>query len=646
MKTKTRMAAIGLLACTTLYAAAEEQTDYSVDNEQAGVQPLDWRQWGGTSLRNNTPKGSGIPTLWDIDSGENVRWYAKLGSTSYGNPIVANGMVLIGTNNAGYCPRYPERTDIGCLVCLDEQSGKVLWQHSNEKLESGDMNDYSLQGVCSTPYVEGRRGWYVTNRCEVVCFDIDGFHDGEDDGPVTAERVRLFQIGKRDSEPVVAGLSSGMISDELKTALVNAEFPLADGASVKEEEAPRRYTTTVTRQGKDREIEIVIDSEGVSGFIHLTTDDKIEGDVVWKFDMMDQLGVFPRNMSNCSVTVAGDLLFVNTSNGVDDDEETIRAPEAPSFIALNKDSGKVVWTDNSSSANLLYGQWSSPAYAVIDGQPQVVFAGGDGWVYSFDPAGEAGSSKLLWKFDCNPKTTQWLDPTGRGDRNQIICTPVIWDDHVYVAVGQNPENGDGEGHLWCIDATKRGDISPDLVFNEKDLSTPIAPRRFQAADLDAGDIVKPNPNSGAAWHFDKDDRNGDGKIDFEEEMHRTCGSPAIKDGILYISDISGVFHCVDAKTGKSHWAYDMLSGCWASPLIVDGHVYIGDYDGELSVFVHSSDPEKAMDGGSPIQEIYMDDTIFSAPIVANNILYIGTSTRLYAFEQGAQYEAPDESGQP
>ena len=57
---------------------------------------------------------------------------------------------------------------------------------------------------------------------------------------------------------------------------------------------------------------------------------------------------------------------------------------------------------------------------------------------------------------------------------------MVYDDLIYLAVGQDPEHGEGVGHLWCIDPTKRGDISAELAFNVKDLKTPIAPHRMQA----------------------------------------------------------------------------------------------------------------------------------------------------------------------
>ena len=37
-----------------------------------------------------------------------------------------------------------------------------------------------------------------------------------------------------------------------------------------------------------------------------------------------------------------------------------------------------------------------------------------------------------------------------------------------------------------------------------------------------------------------------------------------------LENFSGVFHCVDAKTGKPHWTHDMLSASWGTALVADG----------------------------------------------------------------------------
>ena len=52
--------------------------------------------------------------------------------------------------------------------------------------------------------------------------------------------------------------------------------------------------------------------------------------------MMDELGVFPHNASNCSVLIVGDILYVCTSNGQDWTHSNIPSPLSPSFIAINK----------------------------------------------------------------------------------------------------------------------------------------------------------------------------------------------------------------------------------------------------------------------------------------------------------------------
>lgn len=100
-----------------------------------------------------------------------------------------------------------------------------------------------------------------------------------------------------------------------------------------------------------------------------------------------------------------------------------------------------------------------------------------------------------------------------------------------------------------------------------------------------GDLERDNPNSAAVWHY-----IGANPKDFEQTMHRTCGTVAIKNDLLIIADFSGVVHCLDSKTGTAHWTHDMLAASWASPLIADNKIYIGDEDGDILIFELS--PEK------------------------------------------------------
>lgn len=512
----------------------------------------DWPQWGGSRMRNNATTGRNIPTAWNIALGHNIKWTARLGTQTYANPSVANGKLFIGTNNgAGYLKRYPSDVDLGVMLCFEEANGKFLWQYSAEKLPTGRVHDWPLQGMPSTPVVDGDRLWAVTNRCEVVCLDIEGFRDGENDGPFRDEANENLD----------------------------------------------------------------------------------EADVVWKLDMKQELGVWPHNMSNCSPILADGRLFVCTSNGVDEGHVKLPAPEAPSFLALDCHTGKVLWSDNSPGTNIMHAQWASPSYAVLGGRAQVIFAGGDGWLYSFDPAGDgAGQSKLLWKFDCNPKDSKY-SVSGRSTRNQQIGFICVYDGLLYFAPGEDPEHGEGSGRIWCIDPAKHldgSDVSAELVIDREGKIVPH--RRICAVDPENGERAIANPNSAAVWQYTYFDHNFDGGRDFEEQFHRTIGTPVIQDDILYIADFSGLFHCFDAKTGEEYWSHDLMAACWGSPLLVDGKVYVGDEEGKISVFRHSADPAIAKPDGAPLAEIEMTNSIYSTPIVANDVLYVVTKDTLYAIE--------------
>ncbi len=84
---------------------------------------------------------------------KNILWSSPLGSQTYGNPVIANGKVYVGTNNHHiYLKRYPKTVDLGCLICFDEKDGKFLWQHSSEKLPTGRVHDWPDQGICCATF--------------------------------------------------------------------------------------------------------------------------------------------------------------------------------------------------------------------------------------------------------------------------------------------------------------------------------------------------------------------------------------------------------------------------------------------------------------------------------------------------------------
>ena len=450
-------------------------------------------------------------------------------------------------------------------MCFDEKTGAFKWQAVHDKLESGQVNDWPKEGVCATPTVDGNRVYYVSNRCTVVCVDLNGRADG------------------------VQG-----------TSLVHL-----DPATKK----------------------------------RIPYDSPTDADVIWEFDMMEKLGVFPHNMSAGCPLIVGDILYTVTANGVDEGHINIPSPESPSFIALNKHTGKLIWRSNLPGRNVMHGQWSNPLYAELGGVKQIVFPGGDGVIYAFSP--EEGD--LLWKFDANPKDSKY-ELGGTGTRSDFIGTPVLYDNKLYIGTGQDPEHFSGIAYFYCIDPKgKKGDISPWLV--DKTEKLPDGNTKVTAKD---------NPNSAVVWWYGGADTRPLVPRDFK--FGRTMSTACVVDGIVYISELQGYLHCLDAKTGKKFWQYDTKGSIWGSCYYADGKVYLATEGGELFVFKHSKTPpsideldnpdakdaksyrtaqmtkRKAVEADILVAKIEFDAAIRSTPVVANDVLYVMTEKSLFAFK--------------
>lgn len=372
------------------------------------------------------------------------------------------------------------------------------------------------------------------------------------------------------------------------------------------------------------------DDENDGPFVDEKDHDKTDADIIWQVDLVKEFQIEPHLVSASTVVCVGELCFVITSNGVGENLESVVNPQAPSFVCLNKQTGKIVWTDNSPGSNILAGSWSSPCAFEIGGEMQVVMAGGDGWLYSFTAEGDGqGRAELLWKFDANPKESKFGVGNTKGGRSSIVATPVFYGGHVYFGVGESPEHGEGPGRLWCLDPTRRGDVSPELAVDSS--GQPLPQRRLQAVDTTKGEKAVPNPNSAAVWCYTGRGRQPGKKNDVEQSMHRTLGNVAIKNDLVLIADFSGILHCVDAREvleGKPvvYWTHDLLAAAWGTPLIVEDKVYVGDEDGDVLIFALSR--EKKL-----ISEQNINHPIQTTPIVANDTLFINSTHHLIAIKQ-------------
>lgn len=484
--------------------------------------------WGHDETRNMASGETGLPAEFeagefkgasdeiDMSTTKNVKWVAKLGSQSYGNPTVSGGKIFVGTNNDS--PRSERFKGDRCVVyCFDEETGDYIWELNVPKLGTGKVSDWEYLGICSSPSVEGDRVYLVTNRCEVMCLDVNGMADGND----------------------------GPFQDEAQYHAGPGEDPIPV--------------------------------------------EKTDADIIWSLNMIDECGVFPHNITTSSVLIAGDQLWVTSSNGVDYGHVETPAPNAPSLLLVDKKTGKLLAEEASGlSKRIFHSNWSSPAFLRTDDVALGIFGGPDGVCYAFSPTpikGEDGWDILeeVWRYDCNPAEYRMKDGkpityTDRYGPSEILGTPITYDGHVYTVIGQDPEHGEGIGNLTCMDPTGK-----------------------------------------EVWSYRK--------------INRSMSTLAAGDGLLYAADFSGFVYCLDAKTGEEYWIHDTKGHIWSSPLLADGKLYIGNEDGFMTVLKAGKKYDK-----DAMVEVDMISPIYSSAIAANGVLYVATHTHLFAIEAGAASE--------
>lgn len=339
--------------------------------------------------------------------------------------------------------------------------------------------------------------------------------------------------------------------------------------------------------------------------------DATDADFIWSVDLVKEYDVHVHNVASCSPLIVGDTLFLVTGNGVDEGHINIPSIEAPSFLALDKRTGKLLWKDSSPGKKILHGQWSSPAFTT-DPVPQVIFPGGDGLLRGFDPK----SGKLLWSFDGDPRRKEGEVGGGPDSRNDFLGTPVVVDGRVYIGTGQDPEHTTGPADFWCLDLRKIVDGKPTVVWNfGSQKMPPFAVREFA--------------------------------------FGRTMSTACVVGNVLYVAELAGFLHCLDAKTGNVYWTCDTQASHWGSPYYADGKIFLGNDSGEMFVFEHRDNPPQI--GGFDIQaptrmeakvirksrqaeierqmllaKIDVDVPIRTTVSVTGNVLYLPTEKTLYA----------------
>ena len=348
------------------------------------------------------------------------------------------------------------------------------------------------------------------------------------------------------------------------------EFLLPSTTSAPYVEGNRLYYVTAECQLRSLDTQGFRDGENSGPYREEVFKDNAAADIVWELDMCGRLGVFPHEATNSEVLPVGDLLMVSTSNGQNEGHSGVPSPRAPSLIAVNKHSGEVVWRAIGAGGKVLHGQWSSPVAADVNGRIQVLFGGGDGWLRAYD----AASGHEVWRFDGNPKDARWLPRPRVLSRSAIIASPVFADGRVFIAMGQSPGHGNGPSLIHAISPSGQGDVTGSRLL----------------------------------WT--------------SREVGRVVGTPIVKDGLLYVGDLGGTVHCLDAATGAHVWKHETNEAIWGSLLLAGDRLYVGNVEGSMTVLRAGRRKEL-------LAQIEMDAPLYSRPALIGDALYLATARRLY-----------------
>lgn len=156
------------------------------------VPAADWPMRGRDHTRNPVVADEEGPVDWQIAepgrAAKNIRWSAPLGTVSCGTPVIANGLVWVGTNNGR--PRDPDQAqDASVLMCFRESDGVFLDQYATLRVPPDRRIDWPSSSHASSPLIEGERMWFCTTQGEVVCLDI---------GPLLAQTGKSRVVWKID----------------------------------------------------------------------------------------------------------------------------------------------------------------------------------------------------------------------------------------------------------------------------------------------------------------------------------------------------------------------------------------------------------------------------------------------------------------
>jgi len=145
----------------------------------------DWPQYRGLSA-NGVDVTRALPSSWNVESGENIRWNTPIPGLAHSSPIASGDRIYVATVvsqkeaelKVGLYGDIASANDGEAqewrLLALDKDTGKILWNTLAVKAVPKVQRHTKASHCNSTPATDGQRIAAIFGSEGLFCFDTDG----------------------------------------------------------------------------------------------------------------------------------------------------------------------------------------------------------------------------------------------------------------------------------------------------------------------------------------------------------------------------------------------------------------------------------------------------------------------------------------
>ena len=287
------------------------------------------------------------------------------------------------------------------------------------------------------------------------------------------------------------------------------------------------------------------------------------GETLWSHSLHEEYGLLSTYGGRTNVPVLFDDLVIISAIVIGWGD---MAKPAHRFLAFDKNTGELIWFNG--TRLLPYDTtYSTPSISMLGGQAALIFGSGDGAVWALQPR----TGKPIWKYQFS--------------RRGLNVSPLVIDEKVYAAHGEENIDDTTMGGLVCIDPARDG---PEGSAGEIDLTGP-----------------------GEVWRV--------------KEVMIGKSSPLLVDGTLVVVDDRATLMGFDANTGERKFRKKLGTVMRSTPLYADGKLYLCTANGRWYTLKIDGDRVKTLYK----MRLPAGEGSYGSPIVSHGRLYIPTTENLY-----------------